>query len=153
MNHSRKDSRQVPADLIEQLNVLGEEKSLFLDAFFPVHGIERSRMDQFLTGYVEFVKRQLALDTANPCNAVFIGSKVTIAYPDSGEVDELTIVYPGEADPDCNRISFLSPLGKQLLMRAAGDVATVEVPSGPMRLHIREASLACAADGKEAISG
>ncbi|MCL6602578.1 MAG: GreA/GreB family elongation factor [Paenibacillus sp.] len=138
MSHSThsQNLRSLREHLIHQLILLGEEKNDFLNTYYPDHGSTRLQMDQFLTTYTNFLEKQLALPDENLHQAVFIGSGVKIAYLDSNEVDEFTIVYPDEADPYENAISFLSPVGKNLLMATLSDVLTIKTPSGTMQIQL-----------------
>jgi transcription elongation factor GreA len=46
------------------------------------------------------------------------------------------IVMPEDTNPDEGRISFLSPVGSQLLLGSKGEVRSVHTPSGSMRIRI-----------------
>ncbi|MNZ94333.1 Transcription elongation factor GreA [compost metagenome] len=135
MNHSTL-TPGLRESLLNQLVVLGEEKKTFLDAYFAAHIKERSDASQFLADYVTFVEKQLQLKPEEQLATVYIGTEVTIYDMEYKSTDTFEIVYPDEMDPDENRISFLSPLGKQLLMRRIGEVFQVETPSGVMEIRI-----------------
>jgi len=66
-----------------------------------------------------------------------IGSSVTVKYLDDGDEEEYTLVYPTEADPDRNRISFFSPIGIHLLMASVGEEKVIDSPSSryPIRIE------------------
>ncbi|RUZ28928.1 nucleoside diphosphate kinase regulator, partial [Mesorhizobium sp. M7A.F.Ca.CA.001.15.1.1] len=49
-----------------------------------------------------------------PANVVRMGSAVTIRN-DGGNIQRVTLVYPGEADISENRISVLTPMGTALI--------------------------------------
>ena len=49
-----------------------------------------------------------------------------------------TIVGSTEADPDANRISDESPVGKALLGHGVGETVSVETPGGIIELKILE---------------
>jgi transcription elongation factor GreA len=60
-----------------------------------------------------------------------LGSKVSIADPETP--DDVTIyelVGPPEADPAAGRISNMSPVGKALVGKTAGQTVTVRTPRG-----------------------
>jgi len=60
-----------------------------------------------------------------------LGSKVSIADPETP--DDVTIyelVGPPEADPAAGRISNMSPVGKALVGKTAGETVTVRTPRG-----------------------
>ena len=66
---------------------------------------------------------------------VQVGSTVTVRNP-KGKRDKYVIIGTAEADPSQGKISNLSPIGKALLGKRAGDVAEVTAPSGKLKLEI-----------------
>ncbi|MBD2867409.1 GreA/GreB family elongation factor [Paenibacillus arenilitoris] len=122
--------------LVRQLIVLGEEKQSFLDAYFPMHGKERIQTHRFITQYVSFTEDRLSASNEELEASVFVGCEVTIDYLEYRTTDTFEIVFPHEAEPDRNRISFLSPVGMQLLMGHRDEVIPVAIPSGEMRVRI-----------------
>ncbi|KQN96298.1 GreA/GreB family elongation factor [Paenibacillus sp. Leaf72] len=137
MNHSIGLS-YAQEQLVSQLAVLGVERKRFLDAYFVMPGKERMEMEQFLFLYTEAVQELLSetdvLMEEKLQSMVLIGSHITIEYPDYEALDSFTIVLPEQANPDENLISFLSPVGRQLLLARLGESITVATPSGPMRV-------------------
>lgn len=134
MVHS-KLTNEMAKNFLKQLTILEEERIPFLDTYFPMHGNERIRMDQFLTDYVQTLRAFLAQPKAfTP--TVLIGSEVSLTYLDEQTTDSLTIVFPHETQPDQQQISFLSPIGRQLLMKKIGDVINIEIPSGLLPVRI-----------------
>jgi len=65
---------------------------------------------------------------------VALGSRVTIEH--DGDEQVFTVVGPTESDPSSGRISSVSPVGKALLGRAAGDEAVVATPRGEVRYRV-----------------
>ena len=59
-----------------------------------------------------------------------LGSMVTVRDMDYGDEWTLTLVSAFEADPDRDRISDLSPVGRGLLGHQVGDVIEVKTPGG-----------------------
>jgi transcription elongation factor GreA len=68
---------------------------------------------------------------------VTIGSTVTVSAED-GSPSTFTIVGSTEADPAAGRISNVSPVGRALLGRRAGDEVAVATPRGEARYRILE---------------
>ena len=134
MAHS-KLSPNFSRHLAQQLSILEEEKILFLDTYFPMQGNERANMNLLLTDYIQTLKSILAQSKNDPA-VVLIGSEVSLTYLDEQSQDTLTIVFPHETRPDQQQISFLSPIGKQLLMKRTGDVIDIEIPSGHLKVRI-----------------
>ena len=68
---------------------------------------------------------------------VGLGSKVSIADPETpDDVTVYELVGPPEADPSAGRISNMSPVGKALVGRTAGDTVLVRTPRGEAQFVI-----------------
>jgi len=65
-----------------------------------------------------------------------IGSSVSLDSP--GEKQKFQIVSPEEANIIDNKISFESPLGKQLLGKKKGEKVKIETPAGKKEYNIVE---------------
>ncbi|MBX3677841.1 MAG: GreA/GreB family elongation factor [Rhodocyclaceae bacterium] len=75
-----------------------------------------------------------AADT--PENVVTLDSRIVIEDVYSGEVKEIELVFPEEADPQAGRLSVLSAIGCAVLGRAVGDRVVVETDKGSLQLTI-----------------
>ena len=64
---------------------------------------------------------------------VTVGSTVVLQDMSNGEKLSYMIVGSAEADPDRDRISNESPVGKALLGRKKGETVEVRVPAGTIR--------------------
>lgn len=137
MNH-RSNLQPCREILVKQLITLGEEKRTFLDAYFDVREPERIQMEKLLTAYTEYVQKLLLGPDELLHSVVLIGSEIRFDYIDFHTSDEFKIVMPEEADPDAGRISFLSPVGRQLLLSSKGETRSVTIPAGSMRVRITE---------------
>ncbi|MFL5320031.1 MAG: GreA/GreB family elongation factor [Myxococcaceae bacterium] len=71
---------------------------------------------------------------ANPERVVF-GAWVELE-DENGQRARWRIVGPDEADPKAEKLSVQSPIARALLGKAAGDVVTVERPSGAVELEV-----------------
>ena len=77
--------------------------------------------------------RIIEKDTSS--DVVHIGS--TVQVEDSrGRKSKYKIIGSAEADPSQGSISNVSPIGKALLGKRAGDVADVAVPAGQIQLKV-----------------
>ncbi|MNC45801.1 transcription elongation factor GreA [compost metagenome] len=81
---------------------------------------------------------------------MLIGSRVWISYLDDMSTETLTIVNPHHAVlPEDNSgecpVSFLSPMGRKLLMKTCGELVQVDTPSGRIPVRIDRISLSEAA--------
>jgi transcription elongation factor GreA len=71
-----------------------------------------------------------------------IGEQVRLRDLENDEEIRYELVGSHEADPFAGRISAASPLGRALLGRRGGDVATVDAPKGRLRFKILEIQVA-----------
>jgi transcription elongation factor GreA len=77
------------------------------------------------------------LDTSH----VVVFAKVTIKNLNNGAKQTYEIVSETEADLKAKKISVGSPIGRGLLGKAVGDIATVETPAGKIEFEILEISI------------
>ncbi|WP_040952783.1 transcription elongation factor GreA [Gorillibacterium massiliense] len=75
-------------------------------------------------------------------STIQIGSTVTLHDVEFNEDVEYTLVGPAEADVDHNKISYESPLGKELLGRSTGEMVDVEAPSGIIQYKVLNVKMA-----------
>ena len=75
-------------------------------------------------------------DGSMSLDEVGIGSYVKLKDFDLDEIVEYQIVGSPESDPDENRISDESPVGKACLKKKVGDVFEVEVPAGTLKFEV-----------------
>ncbi|MEL6393652.1 MAG: GreA/GreB family elongation factor, partial [Bacteroidota bacterium] len=74
-------------------------------------------------------------------SAVTILSKVTIKSLKNKAKITYQLVSESEADLSKKKISVSSPMGKGLLGKAVGEVATVKTPNGEMQFEVVDISL------------
>ena len=67
---------------------------------------------------------------------VYIGAKVTLQDLDTQEKLQYTMVSPVEANYEEGKISIISPVGKALMGRKAGEAAEIQVPAGILKYKI-----------------
>jgi transcription elongation factor GreA len=73
---------------------------------------------------------------------VVYGTRVKVTDLEFEEVEEFTLVGPGEEDYDQNKILCNSPIGQGLLGKQVGEVAEIQAPKGIIRFRIEEISVA-----------
>lgn len=97
---------------------------------------EEAKNEQaFIEGRIATLEKMLrharVIDTSDvPPDTVAIGSTVKVKDQKTGDEFEYTIVGSAEADPDHDKISNRSPVGKALLGKKVGDLVEVKVPAG-----------------------
>ncbi|NOU96355.1 transcription elongation factor GreAB [Paenibacillus sp. LMG 31456] len=125
--------------LINQLVYFDEQKKDFLDHYFPNSAKERGKIELLLSVYSVTLERILGVFTQENLNStVLIGSRMKIVYLEDGYTESYTIVFPHQADPNSNKISFLSPIGFQLLMAKINETYQLKIPSGEIKVKLEE---------------
>lgn len=72
-----------------------------------------------------------------PGDVITMNSKILIQLGENEE-EEVTLVYPQEADLTENKISVLSPIGTAILGYREGDTVEWAVPSGVMEIQVKK---------------
>lgn len=72
-----------------------------------------------------------------PGDVITMNSKILIQLGENEE-EEVTLVYPPEADLIENKISVLSPIGTAILGYREGDTVEWAVPSGVMEVKVKK---------------
>jgi regulator of nucleoside diphosphate kinase len=77
-----------------------------------------------------------------PADRVAMNSEVTYREEPGGERRTVVIVHPNESAPSSGRVSVLSPVGRALLGRRAGSVASMSVPGRDLKIRVLEVASA-----------
>jgi transcription elongation factor GreA len=75
-----------------------------------------------------------------PTDTITVGATVRLKDMGSGEEISYTIVGSAEADPDQDKISNESPVGRALLGKRNGETVDVVVPAGKMKFRVLKIS-------------
>ena len=67
---------------------------------------------------------------------VIFGTTITVVNCDSDQSSQYKIVGEDEADANLGKISYASPLAKQIIGKFEGDIIKVEAPSGTSEYEI-----------------
>jgi len=82
----------------------------------------------------EEIERAEIVDPADvPGNLVTMNSVVRFVDEESGKESEVTLVFPGHADVESQRISVLAPIGSALLGLSVGDSIDWPMPGARTR--------------------
>ena len=98
----------------------------------------------FIEGRINDIESKLSsaevidITKLNIFDKVVFGSTVTIFNLDTEKTDEYKIVGEDEADASIGKISFASPLAKQLIGKFEGDILKVETPGGSTEYEIEK---------------
>ena len=98
---------------------------------------EQAEVESRINTIINMLKYARVIDESEITNDA-VGLGVTVVIREVGEDDEetYTIVTTTEADPDNNKISQDSPVGKALIGHSAGETVTVESPAGKIDFEI-----------------
>ncbi|CQR58890.1 transcription elongation factor GreA [Paenibacillus riograndensis] len=86
-------------------------------------------------------KAQIVDESSMDLSKVSVGSLVTLNDVEYSEKIEYRVVGPAEADVLDNKISYESPLGKELLGKKVGDIISVNAPMGIIQYELLEIKL------------
>ena len=92
--------------------------------------LQISKMEEVLSNARIIDESQL--DTSK----VLVLSIVKVKIKKTGQLMKYTLVAQTEADLKSGKISVESPIGRGLLVKGAGDIAVMSVPSGKIELEI-----------------
>jgi regulator of nucleoside diphosphate kinase len=81
----------------------------------------------------EIERAEIVEPEAVPGNVVTMNSVVRFFDEESGRESEVTLVFPGHADVESNRISVLAPVGSALLGLSVGDSIDWPLPNARSR--------------------
>lgn len=105
-----------------------------LDAAKDKQGHQEARIREIES----MLKRVVIADSAKRFGRVRVGCAVSVRNLATGALVRYSIVGPTEANAADGKISSVSPVGKALLDRIAGDEVEVSVPAGVMRLKVED---------------
>jgi len=129
-------------NLIKHLVNIEEEKEKLLEQYFPRPSKERSDLEKLFDNYIrqveQLIKNAIKSETTNTnLPIVIFGSEVEVENLDTGEISRFRIVSPFDIDVESGDISYLSPMGRSLLLKRTGDEVTVHAPAGVFRYKIQ----------------
>ena len=102
---------------------------------------EQAKVESRIAELEELILGAVIVDESKIDTSIInMGSIVKVYDKEFDETVEYSIVGSNEVDPFQNKISDMSPIGKALVGKRAGDEVTVELPTGNIQLQIIEVS-------------
>jgi transcription elongation factor GreA len=129
------------AEVAEQISIARGFGDLSENAEYDEAKNEQSRLEAEIAALENDIRTAIVIDGVVSTEAVNVGTTVRILFIDDNEEEEYTIVGAREADPMNNRISNESPIGRALLGKKVGDIASVEAPEGVYDVKVLEIRL------------
>ena len=121
---------------IEEARQLGDLKE---NAEYHAAKEDQANIDKKIAEVEDMVTRAIILDPASlPHDKVSFGSTVTLIDVDTEDEIVYTLVSSLHSNPDEGKISFHSPLAKQLLGKSEGDEFTAQLPGGKKEFEVEE---------------
>ncbi|UOE56220.1 GreA/GreB family elongation factor [Cytobacillus oceanisediminis] len=142
MNHSL-EALTEKEYFIKQLTFI-DENYQDLNSLYVSSTPLKERKNDFLSIYVSEVEQYIArcnqVPAEPPLRKVLIGTKVTVLLNGEDDREDYHICLPDQSDPDNGCISFLSPVGRQLLLKNMGEQTSLIIPSGQLDVVIENIS-------------
>ena len=134
-------SAAVASDLNRHLEELEEAKFKFIDECFPEPSKERTEFEEMMIEYLKQVNYLLkkgvkSQDADSNIPFVIIGTEVEVQDLTDQEIYKYHIVNPLRDNLKPGDVSFLSPVGKSLLLNRVGDIVEVNAPAGIFKYKI-----------------
>ncbi|WP_042355453.1 GreA/GreB family elongation factor [Bacillus rubiinfantis] len=136
MNHSQNNEKK---DYFVQQIAYIEENMKDLTALYISSTPVQEQFKHFFNVYILELEELISQNEVIPTiSKVFIGTKVTVSYDDEDDTEEYVICFPEHSDPDHGYISFLSPVGRQLLLKKIGESISLKIPTGQLQVNIQK---------------
>jgi transcription elongation factor GreA len=136
-------SRSILSKMIKQLAELEEQKSLILDKYYSEPSAKRDDFEKMVEKYTRYIETYLknvsVVDkTDNGCPFVAIDSNVEVVDMEDKESYTFRVVSPliDEAPADVDCVSYLSPIGKALLLKEINDELHIATPSEVLKYKV-----------------
>ena len=121
---------------IEEARQLGDLKE---NAEYHAGKEDQANLDKKIAELDDMITRVVILDPKTlPHDKVSFGSTVKLIDLDTDQEIEYTIVSSLNSNPDIGKISFHSPLAKQLLGKSQGDEFTAQLPGGKKEFEVED---------------
>lgn len=129
-----------------QLAQIEEQKLALFQDFFSAYAPgaptdDWAEVRLFLEDYLHRVQELLARarvveGRCPPLPLTLIGCDIQVEDLDRGHTEMFRVVSPHEINPAAGRVSFLSPVGRGLLLKEPGEVLEVRAPGGTFRYRV-----------------
>ena len=102
-----------------------------------IEGVKNSR-DDLRALQAELAHARVVTPTDVPPDVITMNSKARLLDLGTGEAMVFTLVFPGNACIEHDKISVVAPIGTAMLGQRVGDEFEWEVPAGSVRLRVEE---------------
>lgn len=124
-------------EVLEKLKVARDFGDLSENSEYDAAKKEQTILETEIATIEETLRKAIIIDGKKvKKDEVSVGSTVTVYDMDFEEEDVYKIVGVIESDPDRNLVSNESPIGKGLMGKKVGDIATITTPGGEIQMKI-----------------
>lgn len=141
-------TRSVFKLLVKHLVEIEDERDRILKDYYPSLTREREGFQQMINQYINEIENKICNadiqdEEGGSCPFVIIGSVVELEDLKSMEIERLQIISPfiNKLNVNSNCASYLSPLGRALLLKGSGERAEIETPAGRELYRIKSIKL------------
>lgn len=133
-------------NLILHLVSIEDDKKKLIEEYFPEPSKERTIFSRVLDNYIAkidfLVKNNISVgeNTDNSFPFVIINSEVEVQDMETNEIINFRIISPFN-NKDINDVSYLSPVGRSLLLKGVGDEVAIDTPGGKLSYKIQSIKL------------
>lgn len=135
LTHLKEKRRKEIASRLEYAKSLGD---LAENAEYQEAKDEQLALEARIAELEDTLSRAVLISHSQPSSFVDIGSTVKAQKEGSLEVETYVIVGSEEAEPERQRISNESPLGRALIGKKVGEEVSVKTPKGEVRFRLIE---------------
>lgn len=133
----------IPTMLSIHLSDIENEKVQVIEDYFCGETDEKREFELYINDYLSEIRQRIDILESNPKEQIYpfviIGSTIEIEDMEDGEIIKLKIVSPFfksiDSTTDC--ASYLSPVGKGLLLKNVNEIASIETPTGQFEYKIK----------------
>lgn len=134
LEYLKTEKRKEIAELIKHTASFGDLK----ENFAYQQAKEEQAMLERKIKEIEEIIRDAVILKENKGTEIQLGSVVYLKNIETQKTERFHIVDPIESNPDENKISFNSPLGKELIGKKVGDKILVKIPAGTKKYKIEK---------------
>ena len=127
---SRTNSKSRPEIVLPPITVM-EDEARRLNALASSSAVLFPRVAHFLAREME--RASVVADNSGLRDVVRMGSQVRYCDDKTGEVRDVVLVYPHEADITLKRVSVLTPVGAALIGLTIGQTIDFQTPGNNKR--------------------
>jgi transcription elongation factor GreA len=136
-------SKSTMERIVEGVTNLEEQKSVILDKYYSESSSKRDDFERLINKYIShietFIKSASVVEKVETdCPFVTIGSNVEVIDLEENEAYTFRIISPlvDETPVNVDCVSYLSPIGKALLLKEVNDELDIKVSSQILKYKI-----------------